>query len=330
MTRSPSDADHAKELLDLAVEVATEAGRSGGCRSAGAVVEVAATKSSPTDVVTAVDVASEPLIRRADPARSTRRRVPRRGGWTTRLGTSGVTWVADPIDGTVNFLYGIPQFAVSHRGRVDGRGRRGAVVHNPVSGETFTAAPGGGAFLDGQPIWRLAPCPMDHACVWRPASLPCRCALSPGAAVAAAAARWCATSAGSGPRRSICASSPAVGSMPTSSAVSSPGISAAGSLIAQEAGARVESPRCTEPRGSPRGRRPRRAVRRPSSRLCSRPRRGWPIGLVVPADGDSRRRHRSGGVSLAATGILPRFRAQSRTSGWAHSASSLRPKSPRP
>ena len=75
----------------------------------------------------------------------------------SKTGTSGLNWVVDPIDGTVNFLYGLPHYAVSIA-VVEGdpdpltwRGLAGCVV-NPASGEVFTAAVGGGAFLGDQPI----------------------------------------------------------------------------------------------------------------------------------------------------------------------------------
>jgi len=137
------------ELLRLAVHVATEAGRLVATGRRG-IVEVSDTKSSPTDVVTAVDVASEQLIRREIRAvRPADAFVGEEGDDTA--GTSGVTWVADPIDGTVNFLYSIPQFAVSLAARVGDEVVAG-VVHNPLSGETFTAILGGGAFLGGEPI----------------------------------------------------------------------------------------------------------------------------------------------------------------------------------
>ena len=117
-------------------------------RIAGA--EVAATKSSPTDVVTAVDIASEELIRaRLLGARPDDGFLGEEGD--DIASSSGVVWIADPIDGTVNFLYGIPQFAVSIAAEVDGEVVAG-VVHNPTSGETFTAARGDGACLDGEPI----------------------------------------------------------------------------------------------------------------------------------------------------------------------------------
>lgn len=136
-------------LLRLAVDVARSAGRLVAAGRRGVVV-VADTKSSPTDVVTAVDVASEQLIRREiRAARPDDAFVGEEGDDT--VGTSGVTWVADPIDGTVNFLYSIPQFAVSLAARVGDEVVAG-VVYNPMSGETFTAVRGGGAFLDGDPI----------------------------------------------------------------------------------------------------------------------------------------------------------------------------------
>lgn len=135
------------DLLELARATALEAGRLVGAAHREQVV-VAATKSSPTDVVTATDVASETLIRaRVLDARPGDGFVGEEGD--DIASSSGVVWVADPIDGTVNFLYGIPQFAVSLAAQVDGETVAG-VVHNPMSGETFTATRGGGAWLDGQ------------------------------------------------------------------------------------------------------------------------------------------------------------------------------------
>ncbi len=134
-------------LLALAEDVAREAGVlvvEGGRRR----VEVADTKSSPTDVVTEVDLASERLIRsRIAEVRPDDGFVGEEGA--DLHGRSGITWVADPIDGTVNFLYGIAQFAVSLAAR-DGQGTVVGVVHDPSSGETFTAERGGGAWLDGR------------------------------------------------------------------------------------------------------------------------------------------------------------------------------------
>jgi myo-inositol-1(or 4)-monophosphatase len=66
-------------------------------------------------------------------------------------GSTGVRWVVDPLDGTTNYLYGHPGFAVSIAVEVDGSPVVG-VVHDPVHGEVFTAARGRGAGRNGVPI----------------------------------------------------------------------------------------------------------------------------------------------------------------------------------
>ncbi|BCX48720.1 inositol monophosphatase [Haloferula helveola] len=60
-------------------------------------------------------------------------------------------WIVDPIDGTVNFYYGIPHFCVSIALRVDGEVVLG-VIHDPIVGETWTVEKGGQPMLDGRPI----------------------------------------------------------------------------------------------------------------------------------------------------------------------------------
>jgi myo-inositol-1(or 4)-monophosphatase len=132
------------ELRNLAVDVAREAAAlvAHGRGSAAEHVDV---KSSPVDVVTAVDKASEQLIvARLMAARPDDGVLGEEGA--SRTGTSGVRWVVDPIDGTVNFLYGIPAYAVSIAAEVDGVVRAGAVL-NVATGELFTAISGGGAYL---------------------------------------------------------------------------------------------------------------------------------------------------------------------------------------
>lgn len=74
---------------------------------------------------------------------------------SSRAGSTGVTWVIDPLDGTINYLYGIEEFSVSIGARVDGRSIVGA-VHNPVNGEMFAACEGEGATLNGRTL-RLEP-----------------------------------------------------------------------------------------------------------------------------------------------------------------------------
>jgi myo-inositol-1(or 4)-monophosphatase len=137
------------ELLTLAVQVATEAADLVRERRVGG-VEVSATKTSPTDIVTEVDKAAERLIYdRLTTARPEDGFVGEEGASVES--TSGVSWVVDPIDGTVNFFYGIPAYAVSIAAVVDGDSVAGAVL-NVVTRELFTATLGGGAFLDGSPL----------------------------------------------------------------------------------------------------------------------------------------------------------------------------------
>jgi myo-inositol-1(or 4)-monophosphatase len=140
---------HDISLADLAEAVAREAGQLVLSRRRSEVT-VAATKSTDLDIVTDSDRASEQLIRsRLLDARPDDAVLGEEHGTTS--GTSGVTWVVDPIDGTVNYLYGIPAYAVSVAA-VDPEGALVGVVFNPATGELWRAVRGGGAFLDGQPI----------------------------------------------------------------------------------------------------------------------------------------------------------------------------------
>jgi myo-inositol-1(or 4)-monophosphatase len=144
VTRPAAPAPDPSALLDLAVGTATAAAElvARGRATAGASVDV---KSSPVDVVTAVDTACEELIvGRLLGARPDDGVLGEEG--SSRVGTSGVRWIVDPIDGTVNFLYGFPAYAVSIAAEVDGQVRAG-VVANVATGEVFTASAGGGARL---------------------------------------------------------------------------------------------------------------------------------------------------------------------------------------
>lgn len=156
--------DAAGPLLALAVDVAQEAGRLvRERRDAVERMSVAATKTTPTDVVTESDTASEALIRdRLLAARPDDGLVGEEGSSVT--GRSGIDWVVDPIDGTVNYLYGIPLYAVSIAAVADGRALAG-VVHNPASGETWTATLGGGAALGGRPVRESGCDRLDRALV---------------------------------------------------------------------------------------------------------------------------------------------------------------------
>lgn len=138
------------ELLDIARTIALEAGELiARRRSEG--VSIADTKSSSIDVVTFADRECEEFVKaRLEELRPEDGFYGEEGGDST--GTSGLTWIVDPIDGTVNYLYGIPQFAVSIA-VVEGSPDPGTwkqlagVVYNPLKGELFTASLGGGAYL---------------------------------------------------------------------------------------------------------------------------------------------------------------------------------------
>lgn len=112
-------------------------------------------KSTPTDLVTELDTWSEAHITERLLAARPDDAVQGEEGANV-AGTSGVTWCIDPIDGTVNFVHGIPGFCVSIAAIVDGRTVAG-VVASPLHGEVFTATLGGGAFLDGSPIRCASP-----------------------------------------------------------------------------------------------------------------------------------------------------------------------------
>ena len=137
-------------LLDLAVETARETGRMLIDKRPPTGPEVVAVKSSATDVVTQMDEAAERLIRdRIGAARPRDAFLGEEGG--ASAGSSGIRWVIDPIDGTVNYLYDLPDWAVSIAAERDGE-TVAAVIEVPRRGWTFTAVRGGGAFRNGEPV----------------------------------------------------------------------------------------------------------------------------------------------------------------------------------
>jgi myo-inositol-1(or 4)-monophosphatase len=134
----------ATELLDIAVAVvrpAAELARS--MRVDG--VEAVSTKSTATDVVTAADHAVERQVIEQLRARRPYDAIMGEESGTVNGSNSRVRWILDPIDGTVNYLYGIPHYAVSLAAEVDGVVVAG-VVRNAATGEEWTATVGGGAW----------------------------------------------------------------------------------------------------------------------------------------------------------------------------------------
>jgi myo-inositol-1(or 4)-monophosphatase len=149
-------------LLELAEDIAREAGDMLLAKRP-TMSEVVETKSSPTDVVTALDTASERLIRaRVLEARPGDSVLGEEGG--EAAGDSGVRWIVDPVDGTVNFLYGLPEWAVSIAVEVGGEIVAG-VVNVVPRGEVFTASLGGGAWLGGERLRCNTGVPLSQALV---------------------------------------------------------------------------------------------------------------------------------------------------------------------
>ena len=161
----------ARELLVIAIGAALEAGQLLASKQGR--VEVAATKSSPTDVVTEMDGRAEELIRaRILVARPDDAILGEEGGQVDGAAAAPARWVVDPLDGTVNYLYGLHDWAVSIAVEVDlgaaagdvagaeggdvggagggdvGRGIVAGAVYVPMRGELFTAVRGEGAWLE--------------------------------------------------------------------------------------------------------------------------------------------------------------------------------------
>ncbi|WP_124707105.1 inositol monophosphatase family protein [Gordonia insulae] len=119
----------------------------GAVRADAAAAAAVSTKSTPTDPVTLADTETENLIRAELHARRPGDEILGEESGGSVDVPSGVRWVVDPIDGTVNFMYGIPAYAVSVAAQIDGRSVAGAVV-DVARGVTYSAAVGGGARVD--------------------------------------------------------------------------------------------------------------------------------------------------------------------------------------
>lgn len=156
-----SDPDPVR-LAELAVELA---GRAGALmmrhRAAGLSVD---TKSSATDLVTDADHAVEEFLRTALARLRPGDAILGEEAGSAGPADSAVRWVLDPIDGTVNYLLGLPQFAVSIAAQVQGRTVAGCVL-NPSSGEVFHAAAGYGAYLGDRRLTGPRSVPLDQAVV---------------------------------------------------------------------------------------------------------------------------------------------------------------------
>jgi myo-inositol-1(or 4)-monophosphatase len=137
------------DLLALALRVAREAAATARRMRAEAITDVE-TKSTDTDVVTAADRAVErqviEALRAARPGDGVLGEEYGDSASTEpEPGSGAVRWVLDPIDGTVNYLYGLPQYAVSLAAEIDGEAVAGVVI-NAATGDEWTATRGGGAW----------------------------------------------------------------------------------------------------------------------------------------------------------------------------------------
>jgi myo-inositol-1(or 4)-monophosphatase len=138
------------ELLDLAVTVARDAGALLLERFDSGRERALESKSTPTDLVSEADLASEWLIQDAlSRARPNDGFLGEEGGGEE--GASGLTWVVDPLDGTVNFLFAIPQWCVSVAVR-DAQGVLAGAIFDPCREELFTATRHGESLLNGAPL----------------------------------------------------------------------------------------------------------------------------------------------------------------------------------
>ena len=146
-----------RSLATLAADAARRAGdlllEHYGAPAAGV-----AAKSGPTDLVSEADREAERLLVAAiDEERPHDGLIGEEAA--RRDSRTGLTWVLDPLDGTTNFLWRMPHWAVSVAVE-DAAGAVAAAVRDPVRREDFRATRGGGAFLDGLPIQGPPPRPL--------------------------------------------------------------------------------------------------------------------------------------------------------------------------
>jgi myo-inositol-1(or 4)-monophosphatase len=138
----------AAALIELAEEIARAAGTQ--LRAAFETELRIETKSGPTDLVSEADVAAEKLIReRLLAARPADGMLGEEG--SDSPGSSGLRWIVDPLDGTTNFLFGIPQWGVSIAVE-DEDGMLAGVVYDPMRDELWAAVRGAQPTLDGRPL----------------------------------------------------------------------------------------------------------------------------------------------------------------------------------
>jgi myo-inositol-1(or 4)-monophosphatase len=149
-----------QQLLDLALKIARQAGDLLINRPASWDLTV---KSTAIDIATQMDLASEKLIVESILAARPDDGIIGEEG-AARESKSGVTWVIDPVDGTVNYFYGLPGWAISIAAK-DENGTLVGVVHSPTVNATWHASKGGGAFLNNVEIACKDPIELNRALI---------------------------------------------------------------------------------------------------------------------------------------------------------------------
>ncbi|MCX6429517.1 MAG: inositol monophosphatase family protein [Actinobacteria bacterium] len=149
-----------EELLALATEVGEHAGIM--LMDRPATFEISS-KSVAIDIATQMDKASEKYIVEAILAKRPMDGIIGEEG-SERQSQSGITWVIDPVDGTVNYLYGIPGWSISIAAK-DEHGVLAGIVHAPSISSTWTALQGGGAWFNGSSISVNDPVELDRALI---------------------------------------------------------------------------------------------------------------------------------------------------------------------
>jgi myo-inositol-1(or 4)-monophosphatase len=147
-------ADQERELLSVA-QAAADAAAAELRERYGTNVPGVHTKSTPTDLVSEADVSAERAIRQVLAERRPDDAIlGEEGGATAGSGDGGagaIRWIVDPLDGTINYLYGIPAFAVSVACE-DATGTIAGIVLDPIRGECFAATRSGPPTLNGEPV----------------------------------------------------------------------------------------------------------------------------------------------------------------------------------
>ena len=156
MTSADRDVD---ALLDLAIRGAHAAGAELLARYGR--IQGLDTKTSATDPVSDADRAAEALLVELITSERPDDGLLGEEG-AARVSRSGVRWVIDPLDGTVNYLYQLDNFSVSIAAE-DSAGALVGVVHNPTTGRTYSAVRGRGAFADGRRLRANDPVPIERA-----------------------------------------------------------------------------------------------------------------------------------------------------------------------